>query len=106
MPPANWAATALVRECAPTFSSTESFVRLPRRLASSKLRRSILATAAEILLSWGQPNEAWSAMQSTLVPVDSDTPAALQNLLGFRLIFPEVRRGGARLDAGQFFAGA
>jgi hypothetical protein len=34
-----------------------------------------------------------------------DTPAALQNLLGFRLIFPEVRRGGSRLDAGQFFAG-
>jgi hypothetical protein len=33
-----------------------------------------------------------------------DAPAALQNLLGFRLIFPEVWRGGARLDAGQFFA--
>ena len=42
--------------------------------ASIRTRR----LAAEILLSWGQPNEAWSAMQSTLVPVDSDTPAALR----------------------------
>jgi hypothetical protein len=33
-----------------------------------------------------------------------DTAAALQEFLRFRLIVPEVWRGGARLDAGQFFA--
>jgi hypothetical protein len=34
-----------------------------------------------------------------------DPPAALQGLLRFGLIFPEVRRGGARLEAGQFVFG-
>lgn len=34
--------------------------------------------AAELLLGWGQPNEAWTAMQSTLTPVDSQTPNALR----------------------------
>src|ERR1043166_7526851 len=42
--------------------------------ASVRTRR----LAAEILLGWGQPSEAWNAMQSTLVPVDSDTPPALR----------------------------
>jgi hypothetical protein len=31
--------------------------------------------------------------------------AALQDFLRFGLIFPEIRRGGARLEAGQFFVG-
>ena len=31
--------------------------------------------------------------------------AALQDLLGFGLVFPEIGRGGARLEAGQFFVG-
>src|SRR5438105_785348 len=73
MPPANWAATASVRECTPTFSSTESFVRLPRRLASSKSRRSILATAAEILLSMLQ--ERLSTL-SDFRPIDTRAPPA------------------------------
>ena len=30
-------------------------------------------------------------------------PAALQDLLRFGLVFPEIGRGGARLEAGQFF---
>jgi hypothetical protein len=30
------------------------------------------------------------------------TPSALQDLLSFGLIFPEIGRGGARLEAGQF----
>jgi len=58
--------------------------------ASIRTRR----LAAEILLSWGQPNEAWSAMQSTLVPVDSDTPAALRRFadLTAALATPEAHR--------------
>jgi hypothetical protein len=35
-----------------------------------------------------------------------EPPAALQDLLCFGLIFPEVWRGGARLEAVQFFVGA
>jgi hypothetical protein len=31
--------------------------------------------------------------------------AALQDLLGFGLIFPEIGRGGSRLEAVQFFVG-
>ncbi len=32
--------------------------------------------------------------------------AALQDLLGFGLVFPEIGRGGARFEAGQFFVRA
>jgi hypothetical protein len=32
--------------------------------------------------------------------------AALQDLLRFSLVFPEIRGGGASLEAGQFFVGA
>jgi hypothetical protein len=35
-----------------------------------------------------------------------EAAAALQDLLRFRLIFPEIGRGDARLEAGQFFVGA
>jgi len=50
--------------------------------------------AAEVLLAWGQPNEAWTAMQSTLAPVDSDTPAALRRFvdLASALDTPEAHR--------------
>jgi len=50
--------------------------------------------AAEVLLAWGQPNEAWSAMQSTLAPVDSDTPVALRRFvdLASALDTPEAHR--------------
>ena len=34
-----------------------------------------------------------------------EPPAALQHLLRFGLIFPEIGRGGARLEAGQLFVG-
>jgi hypothetical protein len=37
------------------------------------------------------------------IAVQLETPAALLNLLGFSLVFPEVGRGDARLDTGQFF---
>jgi len=50
--------------------------------------------AAEVLLAWGQPNEAWTAMQSTLAPVDSDTPVALRRFvdLASALDTPEAHR--------------
>jgi len=35
-----------------------------------------------------------------------EAAAALQDLLCFGLIFPEIRRGGARLEAVQLFVGA
>jgi hypothetical protein len=35
-----------------------------------------------------------------------EAPPPLQDLLGFSLIFPEIGRGGARLEAGQFLFGA
>src|SRR5712691_9205827 len=41
--------------------------------ASVRTRR----LGAELLLGWGQPNEAWAAMEPTLAPPDSDTPMAL-----------------------------
>jgi tetratricopeptide (TPR) repeat protein len=58
--------------------------------ASVRTRR----LAAEILLAWGQPGEAWTAMQSTLVPIDSDTPAALRRFvdLAAALETPEGHR--------------
>jgi len=34
-----------------------------------------------------------------------EAAAALQDALGFGLVFPEVGRGGARLEAGQFIRG-
>ena len=34
-----------------------------------------------------------------------EAAAALQDALGFGLVFPEIGRGGARLEAGQFFSG-
>jgi hypothetical protein len=39
------------------------------------------------------------------IPVLFEPPAALQDFLRFSLIFPEVWRGGARLQAGQFLIG-
>src|SRR5258708_3681727 len=42
--------------------------------ASVRARR----LGAELLLGWGQPNEAWAAMEPTLAPPDSDTPMALR----------------------------
>jgi len=36
------------------------------------------------------------------VAVLLETPPALQDFLRFELVFPEIGRGGARLEAGQF----
>src|SRR3989442_9920709 len=45
--------------------------------ASARARR----LGAEVLLTWGQPNEAWAAMEPTLVLVDSEAPAALRRFV-------------------------
>jgi hypothetical protein len=40
------------------------------------------------------------------IPILLEPAAALQNSLGFGLVFPEVGRGGARLEAGQLIVRA
>src|SRR5579859_1604846 len=42
--------------------------------ATARARR----LGAEVLLAWGQPDEAWTAMQSTLAPRDGETADALR----------------------------
>jgi tetratricopeptide (TPR) repeat protein len=42
--------------------------------ASARARR----LGAELLLTWGQPNAAWAAIEPTLTPSDSDAPVALR----------------------------
>src|SRR6266516_1215477 len=49
---------------------------------------------AELLLGWGQPTEAWAAIEPTLAPPDSDTPTALRRFadLAGTLTSPEGHR--------------
>jgi len=58
--------------------------------ASARARR----LGAELLLGWGRPNEAWAAIEPTLAPPDSDTPAALRRFadLASALPSPEGHR--------------
>ena len=58
--------------------------------ASARARR----LGAELLLGWGQPNEAWAAIEPSLAPPDSDTPAALRRFadLASALPSPEGHR--------------
>ena len=58
--------------------------------ASVRARR----LGAELLLGWGQPNEAWAAIEPTLAPPDSETPAALRRFadLAGALTSPEGHR--------------
>ena len=50
--------------------------------------------AAELLLAWGEPNEAWTAMQSTLTPVTPETPNALRRFTDLASVgnSPEAHR--------------
>jgi len=52
--------------------------RVTRVLTVPGTSRAARRLAAELLLEWGQPNDAWTAMQSTLSPIDSETPNALR----------------------------
>ncbi|PYO89397.1 MAG: hypothetical protein DMD58_09560 [Gemmatimonadetes bacterium] len=45
--------------------------------ASVRARR----LASEVLLTWGQPNEAWAAMEPTLAPADTEAPTALRRFV-------------------------
>jgi len=58
--------------------------------ASPRARR----LGAEVLLTWGQPNEAWGAMEPTLSQADSEAPAALRRFsdLAGSLTTPEGHR--------------
>jgi tetratricopeptide (TPR) repeat protein len=58
--------------------------------ASARARR----LGAEVLLTWGQPNEAWAAMEPTLVAADNEAPAALRRFadLAGALPTPEGHR--------------
>ncbi len=49
---------------------------------------------AELLLGWGQPTEAWAAIEPTLAPPDGDTPTALRRFadLASTLTSPEGHR--------------
>jgi len=58
--------------------------------ASPRARR----LGAEVLLTWGQPSEAWGAMEPTLAQADSEAPAALRRFsdLAGSLTTPEGHR--------------
>src|SRR6266446_6029559 len=58
--------------------------------ASPRARR----LGAEVLLTWGQPTEAWAALEPTLVAADSDSPGALRRFadLAGALTTPEGHR--------------
>jgi tetratricopeptide (TPR) repeat protein len=49
---------------------------------------------AELLLTWGQPTQAWAALEPTLVAADSDAPGALRRFadLAGSLTTPEGHR--------------
>ena len=45
--------------------------------ASVRARR----LASEVLITWGQPNEAWAAMEPTLAPADTEAPTVLRRFV-------------------------
>src|SRR5207237_324711 len=68
--------------------------RVARALTASGTSARAHRLGAEVLLTWGRPNEAWAAMEPTLVPTDSETPAALRRFadLAGALTTPEGHR--------------
>ncbi len=52
--------------------------RVARALTAPGVSAGARRLGAEVLLTWGRPNEAWAAMEPTLVTADSDAPAALR----------------------------
>jgi hypothetical protein len=62
-------------------------------------------------LAGGRPLDEHAEVVASLLerhrqlPVLLETAAALQDLLGLGRVLPEVGRGGARLETGQFFGG-
>ena len=68
--------------------------RVARALTASGTSARARRLGAEVLLTWGRPNEAWAAMEPTLVPTDNETPAALRRFadLAGALTTPEGHR--------------
>src|SRR3989454_1208918 len=52
--------------------------RVARALTAPGVSVGARRLGAEVLLTWGRPNEAWSAMEPTLVTADSEGPTALR----------------------------
>ena len=57
---------------------TATHDRVARVLAAGTASARARRLGAEVLLAWGQPSEAWAAMQATLTLRDSETPDALR----------------------------
>src|SRR6059036_2850619 len=68
--------------------------RVARALTASGVSVGARRLGAEVLLTWGRPNEAWAAMEPTLVTADSDAPTALRRFadLAGTLTTPEGHR--------------
>jgi len=68
--------------------------RVARALTAPGTSARARRLGAEVLLTWGRPNEAWAAMEPTLAPTDSETPAALRRFadLAGALTTPEGHR--------------
>ncbi len=68
--------------------------RVARALTAPGVSVGARRLGAEVLLTWGRPNEAWAAMEPTLVTADSDAPTALRRFadLAGALTTPEGHR--------------
>src|SRR5882762_6554876 len=68
--------------------------RVARALTAPGVSARARRLASEVLLTWGQPNEAWAAIEPTLAPTDSEAPAALRRFadLAGALTTPEGHR--------------
>ena len=52
--------------------------RVARALTAPGVSTGARRLGADVLLTWGRPNEAWAALEPTLATADSDAPAALR----------------------------
>src|SRR5882762_3600589 len=68
--------------------------RVARALTAPGVSVGARRLGAEVLLTWGRPNEAWAAMEPTLVTADSEAPTALRRFadLAGALTTPEGHR--------------
>src|SRR3989442_12158379 len=70
--------------------------RVARALTAPGVSVGARRLGAEVLLTWGRPNEAWAAMAPTLFTADSEGPTALRRFadLAGALTTPEGHPGG------------
>ena len=93
---------AFVRSCSPP-----SIFLISPACTSSASASSACANSASTALARLSPFDEHGEIVAALlqrhheIAVLLQTAAALKDLLGFGLIFPEIGRGGARLEAGQ-----